>query len=292
MTQSQSQNHPQPLAQNVSADDWAHERGQKWCDQLTAMEATLDPVDAPLIDALQLDGPLRIAEIGCGGGGTTLKVLRQAPAGSSVHGFDISPALVDKARTRAAAETGDIAIHIANAQSAPAPAGSYDRLFSRFGIMFFDDPEAAFSNLASWLAPGGRIAFAVWGPPRQNPWMTSLRDAVAEVMDVPKPDPAAPGPFRYAGGEKLLGTLKAAGLGDLEVRDWRGTIPLGGGVPPEAAVDFALSAFSLGDLLAEADAAVNADVRQRLTQRYAQHERDGAVHMDAHVHIVTGVRPA
>ncbi|BAQ18576.1 class I SAM-dependent methyltransferase [Methyloceanibacter caenitepidi] len=286
-----SQIQPQPPAQTVSAEDWANERGQKWCDQLSAMEATLDPVDAPLIDALQLDRPLRIAEIGCGGGGTTLKILRNAPAGSSVHGIDISPALVEKARTRAATETGDIAFHIANGERAPAPAGPYDRLVSRFGIMFFDDPEAAFSNLSSWLAPGGRIAFAVWGPPPQNPWMTSLREAVVQVMEVPEPDPDAPGPFRYAGGEKLLGLLKAAGLRDLEVRDWRGTIPLGGGVPPEAAVDFAFSAFSLGDLLAEADAAVSADVRRRLTQRYAQHETDGAVHMDAHVHIVTGTRP-
>lgn len=294
MSQIQPQTRPKPAspAHTVSAEDWAHERGQKWCDQLDVMEATLDPVDAPLIEALQLDGPLRIAEIGCGGGGTTLKILRSAPAGSSVHGVDISPALVERARTRAAAETGDIVLHIADAQSAAAPAGPYDRLVSRFGIMFFDDPEAAFSNLSSWLAPGGRIAFAVWGPPPQNPWMTSLREAVVQVMDVPEPEPDAPGPFRYAGGDKLLGLLKGAGLRDLDARDWRGKIPLGGGVTPEAAVDFAFSAFSLGDLLAEAGEAVSAAVRQTLTQRYAEHEEDGGVHMDACVHIVTGVRPA
>ena len=287
-----SQTQPQLPAQTISAEDWANERGQKWCDQLAAMEATLDPVDAPLIDALRLDGPLRIAEIGCGGGGTTLKLSRQAPAGSSVHGIDISPVLVEKAQTRAAAETGDIAVHVANAENAAAPAGPYDRLVSRFGIMFFDDPQAAFTNLASWLAPGGRIAFAVWGPPPQNPWMTSLREAVIEVMDVPDPDPDAPGPFRYAGGEKLLGLLDAAGLRDLEIDDWRGKIPLGGGIPPEAAVDFAFGAFSFGDLLAEADDSAAEAVRQRLTQRYADHVHDGGVRMDACVHIVTGIRPA
>jgi SAM-dependent methyltransferase len=287
-----SQIRNQPPAHTVSAEDWANERGQKWCDQLSAMEATLDPVDAPLIDALQLDEPLRIAEIGCGGGGTTLKIFRRAPAGSSVHGVDISPALVEKARTRAVAEQGDIAFYIANGESAPAPAGPYDRLVSRFGIMFFDDPKVAFSNLASWLAPGGRIAFAVWGAPPQNPWMTSLREAVAQVMDVPEPDPDAPGPFRYAGGDKLLGLLTAARLRNLDVRDWRGKIPLGGGVSPEAAVDFAFGAFSLGDLLTEADEAVRDAVRERLTRRYAENLKDGGVHMDACVHIVTGMRPS
>jgi SAM-dependent methyltransferase len=287
-----SQIRNKPPAHTVSAEDWANERGQKWCDQLSAMEATLDPVDAPLIDALQLDEPLRIGEIGCGGGGTTLKIFRRAPAGSSVHGVDISPALVEKARTRAVAEQGDIAFYIANGESAPAPAGPYDRLVSRFGIMFFDDPKVAFSNLASWLAPGGRIAFAVWGAPPQNPWMTSLREAVAQVMDVPEPDPDAPGPFRYAGGDKLLGLLTAAGLRNLDVRDWRGKIPLGGGVSPEAAVDFAFGAFSLGDLLTEADEAVRDAVRERLTRRYAENLKDGGVRMDACVHIVTGMRPS
>ena len=236
-------NQIQPPTHSVSAEDWAHERGQKWCDQLAAMEATLDPVDAPLIEAGRLAGPLRIAEIGCGGGGTMLKLLRQAPSGSTVHGIDISPALTERARSRIAGHEGDTAIHTANVESAAAPAGPYDRLISRFGIMFFDDPQAAFSNLYTWLSPGGRIAFAVWGPPPQNPWMTSLREAVAQVMDVPEPDPDAPGPFRYAGGEKLLGLLEAAGLRDLALRDWRGLFALGGGVPPEEAVDFAFGAF-------------------------------------------------
>ena len=282
----------QPPTQSVSAEDWAHERGQKWCDQLAAMEATLDPVDAPLIEAGRLAGPLRIAEIGCGGGGTMLKLLRQAHPGSSLHGIDISPALTEMARSRIAEEESDAAIHTANVESATAPDGPYDRLISRFGIMFFDDPQAAFSNLYTWLSPGGRIAFTVWGPPPQNPWMTSLREAVAQVMDVPEPDPDAPGPFRYAGGEKLYGLLQAAGFRDLEIRDWRGTIALGGGLPPDHAADFAFSAFSLGDLLADADETATTAVRERLLQRYAQNERDGAVQMDACVHIVTGARSA
>lgn len=71
-----------------------------------------------------------------------------------------------------------------------------DRLVSRFGIMFFDDALAAFSNLVRWLAFGGRFAFAVWGHPAENPWMTTVRQVVAEIVDLPKPAAEAPGPFR------------------------------------------------------------------------------------------------
>ena len=158
------------MNENPSASDWALARGEKWRDQLTGMEAMLAPVDEPLIHALHLDAPYRVADIACGGGGTTLQILRRAPAGSVVHGFDISPALIELARDRAWPD-GRIVFEIADVATAPAPAEPYDRLVSRFGVMFFDDPPVAFANLAPWLAPGGRFAFAVWAVrPRIRGW--------------------------------------------------------------------------------------------------------------------------
>jgi SAM-dependent methyltransferase len=90
--------------------------------------------------------------------------------------------------------------------------------------MFFDDPPSAFASLARWLAPGGRFAFAVWGRPADNPWAGIVRETVAEVIDVPSPDLDAPGPFRYGDPDKLLRLLERAGLGELEVCDWRGVL--------------------------------------------------------------------
>ena len=176
--------------------------------------------------------------------------------------------------------------------TAAAPEKPYDRLVSRFGIMFFDDPPAAFANLVRWLAPGGRFAFAVWGRPAENPWMTSVREVAAEVIDMPPPDPEAPGPFRYAEAGKLLTLLDRAGFGELDVRDWRGALPIGGGLPAAEAANFALASFSsFGELLAEAgDEALN-DARQSLTARFSRHQQEGAVRMDACVRIFTGARP-
>jgi SAM-dependent methyltransferase len=279
------------MNENPSAADWATARGERWRAQLPGMEAMLAPVDETLIRALNLDTPCRIADIGCGGGGTTLEILRLAPAGSVVHGFDLSPALIEFARSRKRSDEGAIVFEIADMATATAPARPYDRLVSRFGIMFFDDPPVAFANLVSWLAPDGKFAFAVWGPPSENSWMTSVRQVVAEIIDLPLADPEAPGPFRYAEADKLLTLLEQAGYGELEVSDWRGVLPIGGGMPAAEAANFALASFSsFGELLAEAGNEALNEARQLLTAGLSRHQEDGAVRMDACVHIFTGVR--
>lgn len=278
------------MTETPSASDWAAARGEKWRAQLPLMEATLAPVDEPLLGALQLDAPLRVGDIGCGGGGTTLAIAACAHPGSIVHGYDISPALVAAARARVPSNEASIAFTLADMAAAPVPDEPYDRLVSRFGIMFYDDPPAGFACLARWLAPGGRFAFAVWGPPADNPWMSSVREAAAEIIDVPPPDPEAPGPFRYAGADKLVALLDGAGFGGIAVNDWSGRLALGGGLPATEAADFALAAFSVGELLADAGDAASAAVHQAVTDRFARHEENGAVRMDARVHIITGAR--
>ena len=135
--------------------------------------------------------------------------------------------------------------------------------------MFFDDAPAAFANLSRWLVPGGRFAFAAWGPTADNPWMTSVRDAAAEAVEIPPPDPEAPGAFRYAEADRLLTLLSGARFGELEVHDWRGALPLGGGLPAAEAATFALATFaSFGELLAKAGDDALDRARQSLTARF------------------------
>src|SRR3569833_482426 len=158
----------------LTASDWVASRGEKWRAHAPRLEAKLRPIDAPLIGALRLDSPYRIAEVGCGGGATTLEIHRQAPAGSTVRGYDIVPGLIELARERASGSGPGIDFEVANVATV-RPEQPYDRLVSRFGVMFFDDPAAAFGNLFEWLAPGGRFAMGVWGPLADNAWMTALR---------------------------------------------------------------------------------------------------------------------
>jgi SAM-dependent methyltransferase len=271
--------------------DWSAARGDRWYSQLSGMEPTLVSVDEPLIRALELEVPSRIAEVGCGGGATTLAILRRAPTGSVVHGFDISPTLIDHASRRVPPGEHAVAFEVADMSTA-APREPYDRLVSRFGVMFFDDAPAAFTNLARWLKPGGRFALAVWGALSDNPWFISIRDLVARFVDVPQPDPTAPGAFRYGETAGFFAVLERAGFAKLEVSDWHGSLPIGGGLAPAEAARFALAAFSsFGELLAKAGGSTYDEAHRSLTAFYRNHQQDGIVRMDACVHLVTGAKP-
>ncbi len=272
-----------------AASGWSAARADKWLAQLTGMESMLRAVDEPLVSALRLVAPMRIAEVGSGGGGTALELLRRAPAGSVVHGFDISARLVERARERV--QPGEQIVFDVADMAKAAPKAPYDRLVSRFGIMFFDDPQAGFTNLARWLVPGGRFAFAAWGRLADNSWITSVRDVVARVTEVPPPEPDAPGPFRYADPDRLTALLEHAGLVDLAVNEWRGALPIGDALPPAEAARFALASFSsYGELLAQAGDEARDEARRLLTEIYAGHQDSGTVRMAAGVHVFTGSR--
>ncbi|MEP1143221.1 MAG: class I SAM-dependent methyltransferase [Henriciella sp.] len=276
------------MPQKTEAPDWSKDRGDSWRDHLTPLEAMLAPVTAPLIKALDLRTPLRIADIGCGGGETSLEIAKASAAGSTVDGFDISPALVKAASAKEA--YGDVRpqFHIADAQQPPATKASFDRLTSRFGIMFFPDHEIAFQNLATWLAPEGQFAFAVWGPPEDNPWMTSIRKTVSDHIVLPTPAPDGPGPFRYRDADQFMILLRQSGFSQVESKSWRDQLAIGGGMDPSAAAEFALSAFSAGQLLNSSDQLTAKAARRDLEALFSDSVSDGQVRMDAHVHIVTG----
>ncbi|MBA4721082.1 MAG: methyltransferase domain-containing protein [Alcanivorax sp.] len=278
------------MSDALQSQDWANGRGGKWQSQLSAIEAMLKPVDTPLLVAMDLSRPGRIADIGCGGGGTSLAIAARAAAGSQVYGFDIAPELVASARERAVGADAPVIFEQSDVTVADLPSLRFDQLVSRFGIMFFAEPAAAFARLADWLTPGGSFTFAVWGPADDNLWMDGARREVAAVMALPEPDWRAPGPFRYGDPDPLLALLADADFSGLHVDEWRGPLPVGGGLAPEQAADFALSSFAISERLADADESQRQTARQRLTERFRNHVSIGEVWMDARVHLVSGRR--
>ena len=269
--------------------DWASARGDKWRRHLAGLEAMLAPIDEPLIKALALTAPVRIADVGCGSGATTMEVLRRSPAGTVAHGLDLSPALIEAARRRHGAHDSSVAFEVADMGTMAPPQRPYDRLISRLGVMFFNDPLAAFANLRRWLVPGGRFAFAVWGPVVDNAWMTATRAAVAEAIELAPIEPSAPGPFRYGDVAPLVSLLARAGFADVTATDWRQTLPIGNRLPALDAAHFALASFSsFAELLSEAGGDAPTRARRALAARFTPYEQQGAVLMPARVHIITG----
>ncbi len=270
--------------------NWSGARGQKWRAHMERMEAMLAPVDSPLIDALRLDEAYQVADIGCGGGGTSLEILRRGPKGTSVHGFDLSSDLIEAARARIAEKETGVRFEVADAGTASSEV-RFQRLCSRFGVMFFADPSSAFSNLSRWLESGGRSAFAAWGPVADNPWFRCVREVVAQVVELPSAKADAPGPFRYAEVEPFLALLRRSGWSKLNAQAWRGQLPIGGGLSAKDAAQFALTAFALfHELLSEAGPRAFEQAHRSLSERFEEHTEDGVVRMEACVHIIEGER--
>lgn len=273
----------------LGSEEWRGERGVRWASDLDRMEAMLAPVDEALIGLLNLDRPLRIADIGSGGGTTARRLHDLSPEGSKVHGHDISAELVAAARERQG--TAHLAFHLSNAETDPFDAGPFDLITSRFGVMFFSDPLKAFQNIANALVPGGQIAFAVWGKPQDNIWMTAAKSLLEDLITIEMPAPDAPGPFRYGDIDLLLGLLRDAGLSTVASTDWTGTLAIGGGLSPADATAFWLQNMKdMADRLNEAGDAIFQEGKARLTRFYTDNLVDGIVRLPAHVHLVTAKR--
>jgi len=169
----------------LMGEDWAGEMGANWLANLDRFEAMIAPIGAALLDRAGLTPGERCLNIGSGRGATTLEIARRVAPGGIATGIDISPLLVAEATKRSEAAG------IANARFVCAVASRvvlddapYDRLFSRSGSMFVEQPMAAFTHLHPLLKPGARIDLAVWGPSRENLWMTETMGVVREHVEV------------------------------------------------------------------------------------------------------------
>lgn len=274
--------------------DWAQDRGNKWVLQASRLEQMMHDIDQPVVSLLldctakDENSQYRIADLACGNGGTSFELEKSVPAGWVLHGYDISQALVDSAVSRASKLRSRVQFKVADLQEEPEIEATYDLLVSLFGVMFFNDSSRAISNMRKWLSSEGRFVFAVWGCPSYNPWMSVVKNVVSNSVQLPITPEGAPGPFRYADTRILANELITAGFEEILVTDWRGKLPIGGGMNPRAAAEFALSTFSVGDVLAVTEPGVQQQALDELTSVYARYEENGIVMMNALVHLVSG----
>lgn len=254
---------------------WAGQTGRRWAEAQQRMDALLRPFGEAVIDAAQIDGPLRVLDVGCGCGATTRMAARR-DAGVRAIGVDLSPDMLAVARNLAAAEGLSIDFRQADAAAATFDA-PVDRIISRFGVMFFDDPPAAFANLRRALAPGGRLALLVWNPLPENPWITDPLRVAGRHVEADLPQPQGPGPFGLADREATAALLREAGFGEVEHRDL--DIPMRIERPPEDVLTFHLERLFLREILDAASAeqreAIVDDLRVDLIDR---HDGVGVTH--------------
>jgi ubiquinone/menaquinone biosynthesis C-methylase UbiE len=176
-----------------------------------------------LIEAVAPKPGERVVDIGCGGGLAALEAARAVAPSGAVTGFDLSEGLVRMATERAAAaDVGNARFVAGDAQVDDIPGGPFDAAMSQLGVMFFEDPAAAFGNVRRHLRPGGRLAFVCWQSPQKNTWLPQR--VLAQFVKTPPPPPEAgappaPGPFAFADPAYVRDILTRAGFSEIGHRE-------------------------------------------------------------------------
>lgn len=203
-------------------DYWNGRSGEKWATQQDYTDQIMGHITQAFLPFASAKPGEEVLDIGCGCGTTTFTFSQCVRPEGSVAGIDISAPMLAVARARAAASNADIPFIEADA-SAYDFQPVFDLVASRFGVMFFADPSAAFSNIRKAVAPNGRLAFVCWRSLAENGWASTPIAAARPLLPPQEtPDPYAPGPFAFADDARIKTILSSAGFRDIHIEKFDG----------------------------------------------------------------------
>ncbi|MEU8033472.1 methyltransferase domain-containing protein [Streptomyces sp. NPDC049099] len=269
---------------------WNGPEGAHWARNQDRWNAVNEGFNEPLLDAAGIAPDHRVLDLGCGSGQTTRLAALRAPRGNAL-GLDLSAPMLAEARSRAEREgITNVSFAQGDAQVHPFESGAFDTAISRYGVMFFADPVAAFGNVGRALRPGGRLAFVCPADAGLNGWVAaveSMRDFLP-VGDFGRP--GLPGMFSLASPDRIRDVLTAAGFTDIAIGQAQACGTWGHGA--EDAAEFLLGTGPGRHLLEQADATAQARAHLTLTDHLRNHlAADGTVRLRSTSWLVTADRP-
>ncbi len=283
-------------SRGVNADEieyWNTGPGAKWVAYQGVLDACFVAVKERLLERAAPAPGERVLDIGCGAGATTLDLaIRVGPKGR-VLGADVAKPLLQKAEERAArAGLGNARFVRADAQVHAFDPGIFDLMASRFGVMFFSDPVAAFANIARALRRGGRIAFVSWAGIEHNPWFKIPSEAAIARLGNPEPTPPnAPGPMAFQDPARVTDILSKAGLAQAsaEAEDLDLTIP---GTLDEAA-EFATNLGPIARIVREKGGGPDdlAAIARDLSAKLSDYAVEGGLRVPARLIFYSALKP-
>jgi SAM-dependent methyltransferase len=261
-----------PVGHDLNADQiayWNGPGGQRWADRQQSQDIVLRPVADILIDRAQAKAGERIVDVGCGSGAVSIALAQEVGPAGHVLGIDISGPMLARARLVAPAGS-PVEFVLADATVYPFAPASFDLLISRFGVMFFAEPARSFANLRRGLKPSGRLAFACWREPRENPFfMAPLQAVYKHAPKLPQQGPEEPGPFAFASEARVQRILGEAGFTGIAMEPCNLSLDVAVGRGLDAAVQGALeigpAARALAEQPPEVVAAATNSIREALT---------------------------
>ncbi|MFT5051798.1 MAG: SAM-dependent methyltransferase [Chlamydiales bacterium] len=264
------------MTNEEQVERWNGDSGERWVSHQELIDRAIEPFGERALERLGVRRGAHVIEVGCGTGTTVLALAEAVGPPGHVLGLDVSEPMLARARERTA--------HLSNAELLCADASGhgfsaeFDALFSRFGVMFFDRPAHAFSNLRTGLRPGAPLTFVCWQALEQNDWVWKPLQVMLPLLDErpPAPEARAPGPFAFADSDYLRDQLLAAGYVDVEIEDLRAPVTMScTGV--SKAVEFCLRIGPGARVVDTQSPAVQEQIRAGLTGLFAEFEDDGEV---------------
>lgn len=276
--------------------DWNGQSGERWVTYQARLDAMMAVFGQAAIEAAAPATGERVLDVGCGAGASSLDLAARVGAGGHVLGVDISEPLIGRARALAPPDKPAL-FQVADASSADLPEGTFDILFSRFGVMFFDDPTATFAHMRRALKPGARVAFVCWRSMAENDWVRLPMGAIKGIVPpMAPPHPEAPGAFSFGDQGRVERILTAAGFTDVAIAPFDASIPFGTGETRDAALDEAVAMTIEVGPLARALVDQTADVRARASAAvrasFAGCPGERSVMINGATWIVTARNPA
>ncbi|WP_371225710.1 class I SAM-dependent methyltransferase [Roseovarius sp. 2305UL8-3] len=280
------------ISNTDQAEYWSSPSGQTWATHQEKLDTLMSGVLETVVARAAPKPGETILDIGCGTGASSLRLSDVVGQDGHVTGLDISDPLLDLARQRSkAASAANLRFVLGDAQSHGFTPATADLVFSRFGVMFFSDPVAAFANLLRAAKPGGRLAMICWQGAPENPWFMEPMKAAMARLGKPEPmDPHAPGPMAFKDIDRVTGILRDAGWAEA-----KGTPVNVDLIPPqslEAAAEFATTVGPATRLMRERNGTEEdlAAIRADCTQRLAQYQTDQGLRVPAGLIVYTAVK--
>ena len=272
---------------------WNQVAGPRWVERADLQEARNIEVAKLLLREARPQPGERVLDVGCGPGATSFPFAAAVGPTGSVTGADISDPMLGLLRQRVAERgVGNITPLSADAQVYRFDPASFDLVISRFGVMFFADPFAAFRNLIGALRPGGRLVMAVWAPIADNLHWKIPFDLAVRRLGPPKPaDPRAPGPLAFSDPDYFRGILETAGFAEVSVTPTRFHVI---GRTPQQEAELAGQIGPPGRLLDEkqADEATRRELVAEFAAAFAAHAAaNGELRLPGTVMLAKARRP-
>jgi len=276
-------------ANSAQIEYWNDRAGPNWVKFHKQLDGQIGEIGKITIDRAGVTTGQYVLDVGCGCGDSSLELARRVGPEGAVRGIDISAPMLALAKRRAALEPAlRLEFERHDAQTAEFPAAAYAHGFSRFGVMFFDEPIAAFGNIRKALKAEGRLTFICWRALAENPWMAIPLGVAGQFVTPPEPvPPGAPGPFALADGTHARQILDAAGYSDISLEAMNEPLYLSGPGTAAAAAAHATRMGPVARVLGDADEDIVRRVEAALIETLTPYYDGTGIRMDSACWIVS-----